>query len=101
MGVQLGSSSDDDRARATTPSIAVPNTHPYNRAVLPPGRSRLTALLEEDPMTARKFFRSRAWRALRWAGLAAAVPALWACNARSLEAPMVKPNSTFQNNFQE
>jgi hypothetical protein len=52
-------------------------------------------------MTARKFFRSRAWRALRWAGLAAAVPALWACNARSLEAPMVKPNSTFQNNFQE
>jgi hypothetical protein len=52
-------------------------------------------------MTARKFFRSRAWRALRWAGLAAAVPALWACNARSLEAPMVKPNSNFQNNFQE
>ena len=52
-------------------------------------------------MTARTFFRSRAWRVLRWTGLAAAVPALWACNARSLEAPVVKPTGNFQNNFQE
>ena len=52
-------------------------------------------------MTARSFFRSRPWRALRWAGLAAAVPALWACNSRSLEAPIVMPTRTFMNTFQE
>jgi hypothetical protein len=52
-------------------------------------------------MTARSFFRSRPWRALRWAGLAMAVPALWACNSRSLEAPTVMPTRTFMNTFQE
>lgn len=31
--------------------------------------------------------RSRCWRVLRWAGLAAAVPALWACTSRTLEMP--------------
>jgi hypothetical protein len=52
-------------------------------------------------MTARSFFRSRPWRTLRWAGLAMAVPALWACNSRSLEAPTVMPTRTFMNTFQE
>jgi hypothetical protein len=38
--------------------------------------------------------RSRCWRALRWAGLAAAAPALWACTSRTLEAPMISPTAT-------
>src|SRR5206468_969159 len=46
-------------------------------------------------------FRSRRWRVLRWAGLAAAVPALWACNTRSLEPPIISPTSTYKNTFQE
>jgi len=52
-------------------------------------------------MTGRKSPKSRARRLLSWAGLAAALPALWACTSRSLEAPVLKPakNNTF--NFQE
>jgi hypothetical protein len=42
-------------------------------------------------MSGRSSFISRPWRLLRWAGLAAAVPALWACTSRTLEAPIVTP----------
>ncbi len=52
-------------------------------------------------MTGRTWFKSRAWRLLSWAGLAAALPALWACNSRSLEAPMIKPDVTVTTTFQE
>ena len=41
------------------------------------------------------------WRTARWAVLAAAVPALWACNARRLEAPQPKPERTFNGLFQQ
>jgi hypothetical protein len=36
----------------------------------------------------------------RWVGLAGLVPALWACNARSFEAPAVKPETTVDHTFQ-
>ena len=39
------------------------------------------------------------FRALRWVGLAAVAPALWACQARSLEAPVLKPEATFTKSF--
>src|SRR6478609_5800192 len=42
-------------------------------------------------MTGRKLFASRPWRLLRWGGLAALLPALWACTTRSLEPPILKP----------
>jgi hypothetical protein len=41
------------------------------------------------------------WRAARWVALAAAIPALWACNNRSLEAPVPKPQETFNDLFQQ
>jgi len=41
------------------------------------------------------------WRTARWAVLAAAVPALWACNARRLEAPQPKPARVFNGLFQQ
>ena len=47
-------------------------------------------------MTVRSFC-----RVFRWAGLAAVVPVLWACNARSLERPELKPDSTFGKTFQQ
>ena len=47
-------------------------------------------------MKARSLF-----RVLRWVGLGAAVPALWACTSRSLEAPLVKPEQTFTKTFQQ
>src|SRR5262245_22561480 len=47
-------------------------------------------------MTGRTIF-----RVLRWAGLAAVAPVLWACNARSLEAPVLKPEATFGKTFQQ
>ena len=47
-------------------------------------------------MTGRSIF-----RVLRWAGLAAVAPVLWACNARSLEAPQLKPEATYQKTFQQ
>jgi len=40
-------------------------------------------------------------RALRWATLATTLPALWACNSRSLEAPTVKPDQTHVVTFKE
>ncbi|HZL17673.1 MAG TPA: hypothetical protein VFG23_08005 [Polyangia bacterium] len=45
-------------------------------------------------MSGRSSFISRPWRLLRWAGLAAAVPALWACTSRTLEAPVVTPTQS-------
>ena len=47
-------------------------------------------------MTGRSMF-----RVLRWVGLAAVAPVLWACNARSLEAPVLKPEATFGKTFQQ
>jgi hypothetical protein len=47
-------------------------------------------------MTGRSMF-----RVLRWVGLAAVAPVLWACNARSLEAPMLKPEATYGKTFQQ
>ena len=47
-------------------------------------------------MTGRSLF-----RVLRWVGLAAVAPVLWACQARSLETPQLKPEMTFGKNFQQ
>ena len=44
--------------------------------------------------SAQKSSRSRAWRVLRWAGLAGAVPALWACTSRTLEPGIITPTAT-------
>jgi hypothetical protein len=48
-------------------------------------------------MSGRKSFLSQPWRVIRWAGLVAAVPAVWACTSRSLEAPTVTPTQVFVN----
>ena len=83
---------------ALTWRIAVAGGSTYNRAVFPPGPTPAPTpdLLEEDSMKARSLF-----RVLRWVGLGAAVPALWACTSRSLEAPLVKPEQTFTKTFQQ
>ena len=47
-------------------------------------------------MTGRSLF-----RVLRWVGLAAVAPVLWACQARSLETPELKPEMTFGKTFQQ
>jgi len=47
-------------------------------------------------MTGRRLF-----RVVRWAALAVAAPALWACNARSLEKPTLKPDETVVKTFQQ
>jgi hypothetical protein len=47
-------------------------------------------------MTGRSLF-----RVLRWACLAAVAPVVWACNARSLEPPTLKPEATYGKNFQQ
>jgi hypothetical protein len=47
----------------------------------------------------RAGFSSKCWRVLRWAGLAAAAPALWACTSRTLEAPVITPTATVTTNF--
>jgi hypothetical protein len=39
---------------------------------------------------------SQRWRVLRWTGLAAAVPALWACTSRELSSPTTTPTQVFQ-----
>jgi hypothetical protein len=41
------------------------------------------------------------WRTARWAVLAAAVPALWACNSRRLVAPTPAPQMQFNDLFQQ
>ena len=50
-------------------------------------------------MIGRAVFSSKYWRVLRWAGLAAAAPALWACTSRTLEPPNVTPTATVTTNF--
>ncbi|HSY38409.1 MAG TPA: hypothetical protein VLA79_02740, partial [Polyangia bacterium] len=50
-------------------------------------------------MIGRAGFSSKCWRVLRWAGLAAAAPALWACTSRTLEAPITTPNATLTTMF--
>jgi hypothetical protein len=55
-------------------------------------------------MTGHSMFRSRqwlSWRSARWAVLAAAIPVLWACNARRLEAPNPAPQRVFTDLFQQ
>jgi hypothetical protein len=47
-------------------------------------------------MTGRKLY-----RVLRWACLAAVAPVIWACNARTLEPPTLKPEATYGKNFQQ
>ena len=41
------------------------------------------------------------WRAARWAVLAAAIPALWACNSRRLVEPTPAPQQTYNDLFQQ
>ena len=50
-------------------------------------------------MIGRAGFSSKCWRVLRWAGLAAAAPALWACTSRTLEMPNITPTATLTTNF--
>jgi len=50
-------------------------------------------------MIGRAGLSSKCWRVLRWAGLAAAAPALWACTSRTLETPNITPTATLTTNF--
>ena len=50
-------------------------------------------------MIGRAGLSSKCWRVLRWAGLAAAAPALWACTSRTLETPTITPTATLTTNF--
>jgi hypothetical protein len=50
-------------------------------------------------MNGRAGFSTKCWRILRWAGLAAAAPALWACTSRSLEPPQITPTATVGTTF--
>ena len=50
-------------------------------------------------MIGRAGFSSKCWRVLRWAGLAAVAPALWACTSRTLEAPNIVPQATVSTKF--
>jgi hypothetical protein len=49
-------------------------------------------------MTGRRSL-SRRWRFLRWVGLTATLPALWACTTRTLEAPELKSDKTQTQTF--
>ena len=42
---------------------------------------------------------SKSWRVARWAALAAAAPALWACTSRTMETPNMQATATIQTNF--
>jgi hypothetical protein len=44
---------------------------------------------------------ARCLRVIRWAALGAVLPVCWACNTHTLEAPTVKPFTTYKNTFQE
>jgi hypothetical protein len=50
-------------------------------------------------MNGRAGFSTKCWRILRWAGLAAAAPALWACTSRQLEPPTIQPTATLGTTF--
>jgi hypothetical protein len=43
----------------------------------------------------------RTWRAARWVALAAAIPALWACNSNKLVEPTPAPQQTVNDLFQQ
>jgi hypothetical protein len=50
-------------------------------------------------MNGRAGFSTKCWRIVRWAGLAAAAPALWACTSRTLEPPTIAPTATVGTTF--
>jgi hypothetical protein len=50
-------------------------------------------------MIGRSRLSSLCWPVLRWVGLAAAAPALWACTSRTLEKPDITPTATLTTNF--
>jgi hypothetical protein len=50
-------------------------------------------------MIGRAGLSTQCWRVLRWAGLAAVAPALWACTSRTLETPTIAPTETLTTNF--
>jgi hypothetical protein len=50
-------------------------------------------------MNGRAGFSTKYWRIIRWAGLAAAAPALWACTSRTLEPPTIAPTATVGKSF--
>jgi hypothetical protein len=50
-------------------------------------------------MNGRAGFSTKCWRILRWAGLAAAAPALWACTSRTLEPPTLAPTAVVSTLF--
>ena len=50
-------------------------------------------------MVGRARLWSKRWPVLRWIGLAAAAPALWACTSRTLEMPNITPTATLTTNF--
>jgi hypothetical protein len=50
-------------------------------------------------MIGRAGLSTKCWRVLRWAGLAAVAPALWACTSRTLETPMIAPTETLTTTF--
>jgi hypothetical protein len=50
-------------------------------------------------MNGRAGFSTKCWRIVRWAGLAAAAPALWACTSRSLEPPQITPTANIGTTF--
>jgi hypothetical protein len=52
-------------------------------------------------MIGRAGFSSKCWRVLRWAGLAAAAPALWACTSRTLEKPNINPTANLTTTFSQ
>jgi hypothetical protein len=41
--------------------------------------------------------RSQRWRLVRWLGLAAALPALWACTSREFSTQAPTPTQVFRN----
>jgi hypothetical protein len=63
-------------------------------------RRRANVALNFVTMFAMKFA-TKGRRVLRWIALAAAVPALWACTSRGLEAPTTTATATFHTRFNQ
>jgi hypothetical protein len=51
--------------------------------------------------TLRDAAQSRIWFSARWATVAGLLPALWACNARTLDKPVSRPVTVGTNTFQQ
>jgi hypothetical protein len=83
--------------RRSSTGIAVEVGPPYNRAPLSPGPPEAHRSSRRISMSGRTSLMSKPWRVLRWAALAAAVPALWACTSRTLGVPAVTPTQTVTN----